>query len=80
LLALFYDWRSLVHQAALGLGDPRPRRARGEALEHWQLAKTLAIRESFWVMTAMFAVTLIRPGSRVKRGHGGSRRPQPADA
>jgi hypothetical protein len=60
VLALFYDWRSLVHQAALGLPATRDFAGlTGDALAQWQLAKTYAIRESFWVMTAMFAVTLI---------------------
>ena len=81
-LALFYDWRSLVHQAALGLPATRDLAGlTGEALEHWQLAKTLAIRESFWVMTAMFAVTLIPAWlTRETGGTEAAAVPQPADA
>jgi fucose permease len=81
-LALFYDWRSLVHQAALGLAATRDLTGlTGQALEHWQLAKTYAIQESFWVMTAMFAVTLIP--AWLTRESEGSAEPalvRPADA
>jgi EmrB/QacA subfamily drug resistance transporter len=82
VLALFYDWRSLAHQAALGLPATRDLAGlTGEALAHWQLAKTYAIRESFWVMTAMFAVTLI-PAWLTRESEGAEASPaaQPADA
>jgi EmrB/QacA subfamily drug resistance transporter len=81
-LALFYDWRSLVHQAALGLPATRDLAGlTGEALGQWQLAKTYAIRESFWLMTAMFAVTLIPAWlTRETEGTEAAAVAQPADA
>ena len=82
VLALFYDWRSLVHQAALGLTPTRDATGlAGQALEHWQLAKTYAVRESFWVMTALFVVTLIPAWlARESSAMGTSVAARPADA
>jgi EmrB/QacA subfamily drug resistance transporter len=59
-LALFYDWRSVSHQVALGL--PAIRDSAGLSapmLALWQQAKTLAVREAFWVMAALFLLAVI---------------------
>jgi DHA2 family multidrug resistance protein len=81
-LALFYDWRSLVHQAQLGLPATRDIAGlTGQALELWQLAKTQALQESFWLMTAMFAVTLIPAWlTRESEGAAAAAVASPADA
>jgi DHA2 family multidrug resistance protein len=73
-LALFYDWRSVVHQTAFGLTPVRDASGlSGDALALWQQAKTLAVRESFWVMTLLFLAAVIpaliaREGTRAKAG------------
>lgn len=59
-LAIFYDWRSTLHQLEQGLAPSRDATAlSGELLARWQEAKTLAVQESFWLMTIVFLLTLV---------------------
>lgn len=70
-LALFYDWRSIAHQVAFGMTAVQDTTGlSGTALSLWQQAKTLAVRESFWVMTILFLVAVIPAViAREKRAH-----------